>query len=416
MKRVLCKDVFRTTKFNTYSEFVFMLVIAREFSRRGFVFSLKDMEVNLEEFSEAERDEFWWMVKLGILVDYEYIEDVDGNILYSEIENYRGVDWFKQVDNVFKIEGDSLVWEEEWAKDSYLIDSSLESYLFYGMDKIKNTMLEVVAYHIVNLLLGGDKIKLKVVISGLTARNMLDYIDLYQCVKDLSWLGEWVSVEIRNEFTDRDVKKDDIDLFLLIHNSRKSRSNSLKTVWEKLDLMKEKGYVEGGLYLLVNRTHTNKSNSYGTVESVKLIRIDTIGSDFIKYTQIPVVKTLWERYEEYMGLPLSMRGLDFDFNGGVHQFKETASLYSLGVDRFISDENTTFLVKPDLSEKIDKKVNIEGEIFVMNMRWADAIYWLLSENHVEFNAKLFKKMYSEGKDFLWDRVLNKGYQQNVLAE
>ena len=36
--QVLCKDVFKREKFNTYSELVFSLALARECNRRGMAF------------------------------------------------------------------------------------------------------------------------------------------------------------------------------------------------------------------------------------------------------------------------------------------------------------------------------------------------------------------------------------------
>lgn len=46
--KVLCKDVFKRDKFNTYSELVFSLALARECNRRGMVFSFEGMHIDFE--------------------------------------------------------------------------------------------------------------------------------------------------------------------------------------------------------------------------------------------------------------------------------------------------------------------------------------------------------------------------------
>ena len=58
--KVLCKDVFKREKFNTYSELVFSLALARECNRRGMAFSFEGMHIDFEHIPEKVSEVFWW--------------------------------------------------------------------------------------------------------------------------------------------------------------------------------------------------------------------------------------------------------------------------------------------------------------------------------------------------------------------
>ena len=95
--QVLCKDVFKREKFNTYSELVFSLALARECNRRGMAFSFEGMHIDFEHIPGKVSEVFWWAWKKNL------IEGVDSEMLkfertiLEEPFDFRSMDWISLV-------------------------------------------------------------------------------------------------------------------------------------------------------------------------------------------------------------------------------------------------------------------------------------------------------------------------------
>lgn len=49
-----------------------------------------------------------------------------------------------------------------------------------------------------------------------------------------------------------------------------------------------------------------------------------------------------------------------------------------------------------------KRITIDGKEGDVSMSSIDAIYWLLCQYSIEFDRELYRNMYNDGKDLMWD--------------
>ena len=55
-----------------------------------------------------------------------------------------------------------------------------------------------------------------------------------------------------------------------------------------------------------------------------------------------------------------------------------------------------------------KRITVQGKEADVEMNEVDAIYWLLCQYEIDFDRELYKHMYNNDEDLLWDLYGNEG--------
>lgn len=397
MNVIYLKDILHKEYVETYSEFYLSLALAKVAKRLfGYAVDMQGIRIDEAYLTDTSLQHFKDLVSSGYILmgndisascsDDEAIEEsMDVNVSYFKNEK------------LFDEGEDKDYWNFEYAEKTY----DRKNYLaFCEFKKLGNTMLSLVSYHMLQWYLGYKPYKvLHIDIEDIWSRNMLLYTSIYSCKKTMPWFDEYIELVV-----EADKKNEiDIDYHLFCNNAYMCKKLGAYNAKEKIELMKKCNMSEGSILLLFERDGMCSNNKYGNLKSVKMIRLDEIGHDFIGYSELPLNKTKEEAFQDYMDIDEDLRYMFSDvldvsprISSGVR------TLYNVGIDGYFSQEEEYILTTIDPYAKIAKTITINGSIGKVLMSEIDAIYWLLCQYGIEFDKELYKEMYSGGKDLMWD--------------
>lgn len=378
--QLFAKDIFGRNHFKSYSEFYLALAMGSVLHDRGYSLNMDGMLVDADVIPED-------MVKY-----YKNLLN-DGAVTLSMYEKSSAVNDVVNTDidttyfgnlKLFEEKGKGLDWSLEYANDNY----GEYKKKFLELLKLGNTLVHIVAYHLVNHILNGDNRKLMIHLDAQRAKSTFIYVNIYSCLQTIPWIRDYVDLDV--DFADYNV---DLDYSIHCNNGKVAGRYKLWSVSEKLDLLRKYGMVKGSILVLWERDGMCENNQWGRVKGAKLFRLDEIGDDFIGVTFIAVNKTKEEVYQDYNDIDESIRYLYVDILDKKPYMESTElPICGFGIDNYFLDEDK-FITLLDESEEVFKLVTIDGKQESVKMSGVDSIYWLLCQYEVEFDKDLFKSMY-----------------------
>ena len=390
-----CSELLRKNTFASYSEFYFACCMGAVLGGMGRSLDMSDMIINSDILSSRELDYFRFLVKAGSIE----IGDVpkDGVAIPPEdVHYYLDMDKFLEINNVLvENRKTEYYWSRTWVVENYP-SSPVE---FKSVSKIGILLMHILAYLFISEVTGKIETKpFRVQLSEQDAKNTYFYIDLVSCTKTMPWLNQYLVLDIN--FGSFIV---DLNYLIFYNNASVAGKHGGDTIGKKHYLMEKYGICVGSIVELWTRSHINASNRVGKIESVKIARIDEIGSDFIGLTTISVNKTKEELQKDYDSIEEGRRHLFADLpNITPRVAGQVIKLYELGIMDHFKDE-TQFITTIDPSGSVSKCVTIDGVVGDVVMSEVDAIYWLLCQYNFEFDHEMYRGTYADGGKLLWDR-------------
>lgn len=386
-----CYELFRKRNFATYSEFYLAMVIAAECGRRGGYLNMKGMKVNTGILSKSLVTFFKYLKQEGY-IKTENQKEEPIKIDPEDVQQYFDTSYITDnLDVLVEERKDSYVWDYDWCNNNYVKHRTS----FLNLGNFEKVVMYITATTVVRMIEGEiPKKPLVLKFRGHIAKTIYNYINVYSCVKTLPWFNELVEV-------DTDTKAD-LDYYVFWNEGSVSGKNKLWSISEKKGFMEELGMQEESVVILWTRKGMVKSNPGGKIESATVGIIKEIGRDFIEMDTIALNKTKEEVRQDYYSIPEDLRNLYTDLlNFKPVMFSKNLQLTSLGIENYMDDESQFIsLINP--TEKVNKIITINGKEVQREMRCIDAIYWLLCQYEIDFDRELYKAMYNEGKDLLWD--------------
>ena len=389
---VRCSDFLGRDEFKTYSEFIFMLCVAKEYYRRGDLMDFSMM--NIENVLGSNQK---LMLKWCVYNGYVYVGDVGEVEKPSKDEPYA-FNLQAITDNYGKLFFEDEVhyeWNNEWAKNQdygkYWSD-------LYSYSNLGTILLHTVA-HLVVCIREGEiaRKKIKIFADNGVACSTYIYINILNCTRTIPWFADMVEVDI-----DLDGKSVDVDLSLFINSGIQADRRHHWTIKDKLKQLESEGIVEGSICILYERKGVAKTNIVGKISDASIVRVDSIKGSNIYTTVIPVYRTKEETECDYNEIPPDTQNLFDDMlDFKVKTSTRVVDIYGLGVSNYLYDEDL-FICKIDDYGTTNKLVTVDGKRAVLELSQVEAIYWLFKQYGISFDEKLYKLMYNQGNPFTYD--------------
>lgn len=387
-----CEEFLGRNDFKSYSEFIFMLCVAKEFYRRGELMDFSMMRTD-NVLGKNQKLEFRWCLYLG----YIYVKGVSVEEAPKDPEPYAfnldaitayGSSYFRETKERYE-------WTNDWAKAQNYGDYWGD---LYNYSKLGTILLHMVAHYVVAMRLG-EKPKKPIWVyadNGIVFSSYI-YVNLINCGRTLPWFAELVQVELNTGG-----KLVDVDLSLFINAGIQADRRRHWSSKDKLAQMEKEGICVGGIYILYERKGVAKTNVVGKITNACVVRLDKVLNESLYMTVIPVYRTKEEVELDFNEIPPEHQKsfvdlLDFNLN-----YREIShGIHNLGISTYLYDEDY-FIAPIDGFGTVTKLITVDGKRANIELSQADAIYYLLKQYGVDFDDSLYKRMYSGGKAFTWD--------------
>jgi len=384
------KEIFGRGQFRSYSEFYLALAMGNVLQHRGMSLNMDGMLVDPD------------VIPSDMILYYKKLL-YDGAITLSMYERgkepdempktYVDTSYYSKV-KMYDENGDKL----DWTFD--VVHANYGEYMpvFLELLQLGNTLVHLVAYHLINHILDGENRKLVIHLDNQKAKSTFIYVNIYSCLQTMNWIKDYVELDV--DFGDYNV---DLDYSIHCNNGKVAGRFKLFTVKEKIELMRKYNMVEGAILVMWERDGMCDNNPYGKVKGTKLFRLEEIGDDFLGMTFISINKTKEEVRQDYFDMDEQARSLFVDMlDKKPYEESTELDIHGMGIDNYFLFEDR-FITLLDESEEVYKLVTIDGKLANVKMRAIDAIYWLLCQYEVEFDRELFKDMYYDLNETpLWD--------------
>lgn len=391
---IKCEKIIGRNYFESYSEFYLALCLAAEVHRRGSQLDMTSMSVDKSILSSFELDYFNYLKSVGSI----YIEGASVPEIVvdpSTVKYYMDMDDITFMEgNLFDVQDDMYFWSTE-VMDRFVDRKPL---YFKRLSNIGNLLMHITAYILIGEYLGElDRKPFYVKFNGIEAKNTYYYVNLYSCCTTMEWFDKFMTLDV--DFGNNNI---DIQYSIFWNNGNVAGRCKYWNIDTKHELMKKYNMDVGSIVVLWNRGSINASNPAGKITGSTIARIDEIGDDFLGVQTIALNKTKEEQVADFNTIEPDKQHLFTDMlNYRPAQFTKVLSLYEVGIDNYFKDEYM-FITLLDKSEKVVKRVTINGKEADVSMSGIDAIYWLLCQYGIEFNRDLYRRMYNGGKLLMWD--------------
>lgn len=386
-----CSEFFGKNHFESYSEFYFALAVARVLGEYGECLDMRDINIEPDMVTGEHMKYFKILIERGYIdlgvPNKDIIVDKSNLDLDISLFDKLGDNLFKKVEDHYEWSYDDVIDSYRYETPSLLILSSLG-----------NTLVHLVAYFIVKRKWGyypkGSKLVIK--INNVQSKSTFIYVNLYSMLLSLGWLKDYIDLDVDfDPNTNVDVKYS-----IFCNNGYISKRYKQWSVSDKLRLLDSFGMKVGSIVCWYQRAGMCQNNIFGHINKAMIARIDEIGDDFISIRSVAVNKTKEESYLDY--LESENQNLYSDLSTPkLYECNEILNIYNLGIENYFYDE-ANLLVKIDESERITKLVTIDGKQGEVEMSGVDAIYWILCQYGFDFDRSMYRELYSNGKDLLWD--------------
>lgn len=388
-KELIAKEIFGRDKFKSYSEFYLALAMGSVLYNRGYSLNMDGMQVDADAIPKDMIKYYKGLLNEGAIT----LSMFEGGVSNIEVaDTHVDTTYFDKLP-LAKDNGKTLDWTLEYAKENY----GEYGKKFLEFLKLGNTLVHLVAHHLIDVILKKTTKKLVLHFDYQKAKSTFIYVNIYSCLQTMIWIRDFIDLDV--DFGDYRV---DLDYSIFCNNGKVAGHHRLHTVNEKLALLEKFGMVEGAILVLWSREGMCENNPFGEVSGATVIRIDEIGDTFLGVTSIALNKTKEEVLQDYYDIDESVRGLFIDtLSKKPHQSSTELNLCSIGIDNHFLDEDK-YITLIDTSSEVYKLVTVDGKVGNVKMREVDAIYWLLCQYDIEFDKELFKEMYFTGETPLWD--------------
>ena len=397
MRVISCEEILGRNDFKSYSEFILMMCIGKEYHRRGCLFDVSTMRIT-DILGGQQKLMLRWLVYKGIVYAGDvgvpeptekepYSFNMDA-ITANEgrlFEDFAGSD----------TEEPCYRWSNSWAKAQHYEKYDNDLYLLQYLEII---LLHLVAHMIVSIKEGTAEDKpIKIIIDGMLSNSTDNYVNLVSCKRTLPWFDKMVKLDI-----DLRGKHTDVDFSLFVNNGIVAGRREWWSISEKQKQMKREGICEGSICILFERGNLAETNLIGKISNANIVRVNKIEKDRVYMTIIPLYKTKEEIEDDFMDIPEESQPLFTDMlEFRVNLSDRCINLCSLGISNYLYSEEL-FIVPIDSYGTVTKVITVDGVRGAVELSQIDAIYWLLCQYGIEFNRELYKSMYNNGKDLLWD--------------
>lgn len=400
---VSCAEFLGRGYFKTYSEFIFMLCVAKEYHRRGELmdFSMMEMENIL---GKVQKGMFRWCLYRG----YVWVDglEVESEPDFEEPYAFNMEVFGEYGGHIFCEEESAYVWDWTWVKQ--------QDYGVYWGDiltysKLGISLLHSVAWLVVGMK-EGEKSAKKVVIKAEhgVAESTYIYINVLNIGRTIEWLQEIIDVQIH--VVGKDV---DVDFSLFINSGIMADRRKPWAIPDKHRQMEMEGITEGGIYIYYERKGVAESNIVGKITNASVVRLDKIDKTNVVFTIIPLYRTKEEIEGDFNSIPDDdKKSFDDMLNFKVNTREIKVDLYNMGIENYIFDEDA-FIAKIDDYGTVEKLVTVNGKRAVLQMSQREAIYWLLRQYEVDFDRGKYLGMYPKEGGYIYD-VYDCSYDDRAL--
>lgn len=404
MFSLICKDLFRKNYFSTYSEFYLALAVSAECGRRGGYLDMSGMRIDSNMLSKSLLNYYKYLRAEGFIKSENYSKEITP-IDIEEVYQYIDMSYISDnYDVLVQDREDCYFWNFNWCEEEYISHKRF----FTNLSNMENIVMHITAHMIVCMFIGERKKKPFVLeFRDQLAKSIYIYINVYSCIKSLPWFSEMVSID-----TDLSSTRTDLDYYVFWNEGSVSGKSKYWSISEKKEIMKKLGIGIESIVILYTRKGMRKSNPGGRIESAVIGIIKEIGKDFIEMDAVALNKTKEEVEIDFYSIPEDVRHLYVDllhFQPTI--FSKNIQIPSLGIENYFYDE-AQFITLIDKSERVNKLVTINGKQVQENMSCVDAIYWLLCQYQIDFDRELYKHMYSDDHDLLWDKYGSDEYPED----
>lgn len=388
---VSCADFLGRDKFESYSEFIFMLCVAKEYYRRGDLMDFSMM--NISDFlSDSHKCFLRWCVYHG----YVYIYGSNVSELKGKEPFAFNLDAITANENdLFEKKNGRYEWSNDWAKQRNYGKYWKDLYFYSDLGSI---LLHIIAHQIVAIREGDIENKpIYIYIDNCVVNSTYIYVNLISLIRTVPWFRKMVEVDV-----DYDGKAVDIDFSLFVNSGIQAGRRHYWSIKDKVNQLKSEGLVEGCICILYERKGVSDSNNTGKITNANIIRLDRVTNAKIIYTTIPIYRTKEEVETDYNEIPPeNQRKFDDMLEFNVYLKQNSLDLYNVGISTYLCREDY-FICPIDKFGTTDKLITIDGHRAMISMSQIDAIYYLLKQYGISFDEKLYKLMYNEGNGFTYD--------------
>lgn len=394
MFSIVCKDLYQKSQFSTYSEFYLALAISAECGRRGGYLDMNGMRISTEMLSNSLVNYYKFLRLEGFIKTDNYTKEIIP-IEPEDVAQYMDMEYItSNLDVLVEEREDSYFWNFSWVKDHYVAHRTF----FTNLSNLEKVVIHITAYMVVSMYLKERPLKpLILEFREQLAKSIYIYINVYSCIKSLPWLEKMVSID-----TDLSSTHLDLDYYVFWNEGSVSGKNKYWSISEKKEIMKKLGIGVESVVILWSRKGMRKSNPGGRIESAVIGIIKEIGRDFIEVDAIALNKTREEVELDFYSIPEDVRHLYTDllhFRPTI--FSKNIQIPSLGIENYFYDESQ-FITLISPTEKVNKLITIDGKQVQKEMSCIDAIYWLLCQYEIDFDREVYKHMYNNDQDLMWD--------------
>lgn len=400
---ILCRDIIKKPVLGSYFEFFFVMCLAAECHRLGMSLDMSGVGISDPELlCKNDRDYKKFLESVGAI---NYGSEV--KIIPVESKEYQELEkpeyFFDTTqisaleDKIFRDDGDKFYWEHNWA------------YTTYGTDYTKmlnpknagNLLLHLIAHHVIGFVLG--RVVIKPILLDFNRHDSKSsglFLPAYACSQSMSWFGEIVKFNFEEE-------DETLDLKILYRQSMNAGRYAKHSVGKKEQALRKYGIEIGSVVVVYERGKISTSNAVGKIKGaiIGIVQGYNVKTRCLDMKMIALNKTKEEVEFDYYSIEPEYRYNFMDllsFKVATH--RETLPLYNIGVCDYFCDEGT-LLGLLDPYERVMKSVTLKDRgTTEMEMSSIDAIYWMLCEYEIDFDAELYKEMYNHGDMLLWDRV------------
>lgn len=397
MDNVNYVDLFKTDAISSNSEMKMVVAMARLMQKRGYTLSIEGVAADLSVLNSTTRQFFEYAVSQEVLqtswkpeatyvqrsdlwFDLDWLDKWDELVPYQEAEGYRLWEF---------PEMKTTLWGTEW-RDRVLGRS------------ISSTFLYVYAEHLCRTLLDGSDDQVVFRFSEMEAKEPQNFIVAITSAKLNPRLGQQSVLDIN-------MSEAELDYLKFMHSSQDQGHRRKYTVDEKKEIAQSLGFIPGRVCVKWSRRGVIEGRSNGRIDSRTLviyrgIEESTNGRPRVKYTTISEPMTVEEKEIEFEDVTDEHKYLYRDIlNKPLHTYDQTDDLFNVAFGNYLLDETEMFLPL-ERGESVTKYVTVPNEsgdpqLVTFEMSAEDAIYWVLKQRQVDFDADLYiSDNFPEGVD------------------
>lgn len=400
---ILCKNIIKKSVLNSYFEFFLVMSLAAECHRLGISLDMSGVGISDPELlCKNDRDYKKFLESVGAI---SYGSEV--RIVPTDSDEYKNLEkpaYFFDTNQItelegkiFRDDGNSYYWEHNWAYTTY----GPEYAKMLNPKNTGNLLLHLIAHYIIGYVMG--RVAVKPILLDFNRHDSKSsglFLPAYACAQSMSWLGEIVSFRFEEE-------DETLDLKILYRQSMNAGRYAKHSVLKKEEAMKKYGIEVGSVVVVYERGKISTSNAVGKIKGaiIGIVQGYDTTTRCLNMKMVALNKTKEEVEYDYYSIEPEYRYNFMDLlSFKVASHRETLPLYNVGVCDYFCDEGSLIgLLDP--YERVVKSVTLKDRgTSDVEMSAIDAIYWMLKEYEIDFDSSLYRKMYSDGKSLLWDKV------------